>query len=343
MTMSLTELFTEQYKRCGLSDHEMVGVIYETGEKTPYVEAAVAAARALGAGSLTLGASSLSNPTLPPYKSDGREVAALLAAAAECDLIIDVTVGGLIHSSVRTNITGRGKRMLFVAEPADVLQRLMGDADLRQQVDAAADILTRGSTLHVSSKAGTDLSYDISAVDLPITRQWGFVDEPGRWDHWPSGFIACFPRDRSAQGTIVLQPGDVIVPLQKYIRDTVTLTVKEGYIVQIDGEGTDAFLLRDYFESWNDAEVYALSHAGWGLHPAACWSALEVYDPRSLYGQELRSVAGNFMWSTGSNRFANRETPAHLDIPMRGCTISVDGRVVVQDGTLVTQIRELTP
>ena len=28
------------------------------------------------------------------------------------------------------------------------------------------------------------------------------------------------------------------------------------------------------------------------------------------------------------------ETPAHLDIPMRGCTIAVDDTVVVRDGAL---------
>ncbi|NLT29460.1 MAG: hypothetical protein GXX86_03245, partial [Propionibacterium sp.] len=99
--------------------------------------------------------------------------------------------------------------------------------------------------------------------------------------------------------------------------------------------GADARLLVDYFESWNDPEVWALSHMGWGLLPTARWSAFDVYDPRSLYGQGLRSVAGNFMWSTGSNRFANRETPAHLDIPMNNCTVKVDDVEVVVDGKLV--------
>ena len=54
----------------------------------------------------------------------------------------------------------------------------------------------------------------------------------------------------------------------------------------------------------------------------------------SLYGQELRSTAGNFMWSTGPNRYASRYTPAHLDIPMRGCTVEIDDRPVVVGGRL---------
>jgi 2,5-dihydroxypyridine 5,6-dioxygenase len=211
----------------------------------------------------------------------------------------------------------------------------MGSEELRGQVQYAGKKLKAGKLLHVKSEAGTDLTADISAEDLPITHQWGFVEDPGRWDHWPSGFVACFPRDRSAQGQIVLQPGDVLLPWQRYVRDRIKLTVTDGFITKIEGEGADAFLLRDYFERWNDPEVYALSHMGWGVHPKASWAALDIYEPRSLYGQELRSTAGNFMWSTGSNRFAKRDTPAHLDIPMRSCTVEIDGDPVVKKGKVV--------
>lgn len=334
MSKSLVENFVDQFRLCKVSTDEVVAVIAELGQKEEYVQAAVGAARQLGASVLVLHASSLSSPMLPPYIADGREVPALLAAAGEADFVVDCTVGGLIHSDVRTRITGNGKRMLFVAEPNDVLERLMGGEKLKTVVSAAGAKLKAGHTLHVTSGAGTDLTADISGDDLPITLQWGYVDVPGRWDHWPSGFAACFPKDRTAQGSIVLQPGDALIPWQRYVRDEVVLTVQDGFIVDIKG-GADAHLLIDYFESWNDPEVWALSHMGWGLLPAARWSAFDVYDPRSLYGQELRSTAGNFMWSTGSNRIANRETPAHLDVPMRSCTVEIDGVAVVVDGKLV--------
>lgn len=334
MSRSLTENFVKQFELCKVTPGEVVAVIAELGEKEEYVSASVAAARQLGASALVLHASSLSSPMLPPYEADGREVPALLAAAGEADFVVDCTVGGLIHSDVRTRITGNGKRMLFVAEPNDVLERLMGGQDLKASVSAAGDVLRDGRTLHVSNAAGTDLTADVSGDDLPITMQWGYVDVPGRWDHWPSGFAACFPKDRSAQGQIVLQPGDALIPWQRYVREEVTLSITDGFITSITG-GADAHVLNDYFESWDDPEVWALSHMGWGLLPQARWSAFDVYDPRTLYGQELRSTAGNFMWSTGSNRFADRETPAHLDVPMRGCTVSVDDTVVVRDGELV--------
>ena len=131
MPRTLTENFVEQLRLCGVDSTQTVGIICEHGQKPEYVDAAIAAARQLGASALALTASSLSNPMLPPYAPDGREVSALLAAAGECDMIVDVTVGGLIHSDVRTRITGNGKRMLFVAEPADVLERLQGNDELR--------------------------------------------------------------------------------------------------------------------------------------------------------------------------------------------------------------------
>lgn len=145
MTMSLTELFIKQYQLCGLTDKETVGVIYELGKKTEYVEAAVAAARSLGAGALVLGASSLSNPTLPPYTSDGREVPALLAGAGNCDLVIDVTVGGLIHSSVRVGVFSDGlcsvvRTRYFLGRHLCGNARLIGfDRDIHSNTPKAGD------------------------------------------------------------------------------------------------------------------------------------------------------------------------------------------------------------
>jgi 2,5-dihydroxypyridine 5,6-dioxygenase len=338
MTKSLRELFVEQFRLCKLTPQETVAIISDHGNKLEYVAAAVEAAHSLGAGVLALSATSLSHPNLPPYErgSSGREVGALLAAAAECDFVVDVTVAGLIHSDVRTRITGRGKRMLFVAEQPDVLQRLMGTAELRKTAERGRDLLRAGTEMRVTSEAGTDLTVDISGDALPITMQWGYVEEPGRWDHWPSGFIACFPNDRTARGRIVLQPGDVLLPWNRYVRDDVVIKVEAGFITGITGRGADAFVLRDYFESWDDPNVWATSHVGWGFHPQASWSAIDVYGPQTLFGQELRSTSGNFMWSTGSNRFANRDTPAHLDIPMHSCSVAIDGKFMVEAGRLVT-------
>ena len=71
------------------------------------------------------------------------------------------------------------------------------------------------------------------------------------------------------------------------------------------------------------------------MNEAARYEAMTFYDQRDFNGTELRAYAGNFLFSTGANEFAGRFTEGHFDIPVRGCTIALDGQVVVNEGTLV--------
>ncbi len=93
--------------------------------------------------------------------------------------------------------------------------------------------------------------------------------------------------------------------------------------------------MRRYFAAWGDRNAYATSHVGWGLNPGARYESLAMYDRRDTNGTELRAYAGNFLYSTGANEFAGRYTEGHFDLPVRGCTITLDGDVAVRDGLLV--------
>jgi 2,5-dihydroxypyridine 5,6-dioxygenase len=64
-----------------------------------------------------------------------------------------------------------------------------------------------------------------------------------------------------------------------------------------------------------------------------------MYDRRDTNGTEVRAYAGNFLYSTGANEFAGRFTKGHFDLPVRGCTIALDGTPVVVGGELVEEFR----
>jgi len=102
----------------------------------------------------------------------------------------------------------------------------------------------------------------------------------------------------------------------------------------IDGDGLDADLFRSYLAAFGDRESYAVSHVGFGMNRAARWDYLELYDKAQINGTEARAFAGNFLFSTGANENAGRYTAGHFDLPMRNCTIALDGRVVVDAGAL---------
>src|SRR5690606_28780743 len=78
----------------------------------------------------------------------------------------------------------------------------------RTRVTAASARLAKAKEMTVVSEAGTDLRCPIG--EFPVTSEYGFVDEPGRWDHWPSGFCFTFPNEGAASGRIVIDKGDIL-------------------------------------------------------------------------------------------------------------------------------------
>jgi 2,5-dihydroxypyridine 5,6-dioxygenase len=93
-------------------------------------------------------------------------------------------------------------------------------------------------------------------------------------------------------------------------------------------------MMRRYLAAWGDREAYAVSHVGFGMNKRARYEALSMYGREETNGTELRAVAGNFLFSTGANEFAERYTAGHFDIPVMRTTISLDGDVLVRDGSL---------
>ena len=81
-----------------------------------------------------------------------------------------------------------------------------------------------------------------------------------------------------------------------------------------------------------------MSHVGWGMNPKARWDAMAMYDKRDFNGTELRAFAGNFLYSTGANEVAGRHTLGHFDLPLRACTIHLDGQMIVDAGRLTGEL-----
>lgn len=266
----------------------------------------------------------------------GRTALAGNAPAMAClknsNLVIDLML--LLFSPEQGEILAAGTRMLLAVEPPEVLVRLLPTLDDKRRVLAAARRLGSARTMRVTSEAGTRLDCALGAY--PLLTEYGFAEEPGRWDHWPSGFLATWPNERSANGTIVIDTGDIIIPFKSYVQSPIALTVREGYLTGIEG-GFDAEYLREYMASFRDPEVYAISHIGWGLQPRASWTALGLFDREATLAMDARAFAGNFLFSTGPNTEAggSRDTPCHIDIPLRRCSVFLDDDPMVLDGVVI--------
>jgi len=257
---------------------------------------------------------------------------AALAGLKAADLVIDTMQ--LLFSPEQEHILKTGTRMLLAVEPPETMLRMIPSPEAKAKVKAASVFMSKAKEMTVTSKAGTD--FRCALGQYPVLEQFGLADEPGRWDHWPSCMIARWPDEGSAEGIIVIDEGDILLPFKRYATDRVTFTVEKGIVTKIEG-GWTAEYIRSFMETFNDPEAYYMAHVGWGLEHRASWTTLGLYDREAALSMDARCFEGNFLFSTGPNTEAGgtRATPCHLDIPLRGCSLSLNGVPMTKDGKLV--------
>jgi 2,5-dihydroxypyridine 5,6-dioxygenase len=325
---TLVPMFTKELELCRLRAGETVGIFTEGGVYADFAEAFAVAAGELGASSVVHVDLPLETGRDAGYIG-GRAAGVGLAANPvavdafkACDLLIDHTL--LLWTPEQHAIKEAGTRILSCVAPADALARLFPNDDIRRRCREAADLLQSASTLHLANDAGTDLTYEFG--EFFAFCQYGIADEPGRWDNFASALAVRAPA--SVNGTLVLQPGDVLFPWQRFCEEPVRMEIRGGMVTSIDG-GLDAWLVSSMMASFDDPRAYAVSHIGWGLNERASWIPTTELDSRSY--------CGSAMFSTGPNTEfgGDNDTLCHIDIPMRDCTVQVDGETVVDHGRIV--------
>lgn len=332
------DMFASVFGLCGLKPGDTAAILSETQSRELNVHLAELALVRLGVQAFHVTLVSPPQTAPVPVRPTGASnsvqgLEPVVAALAGSTIVIDCTVEGLLHAPELPRILKGGARLLMVSnEHPDILERLVPDPALTGKVKAGIKMLSAADKMTVTSAAGTDLAIDIS--DTRGAGVWGYCDRPGHVAHWPGGLVLCFPKAGAVNGTLVMDAGDVNLTFKRYLDSPVTLTVKDDFIVDIAGDGPDADLFRSYIAAWGDREAYAVSHVGWGMNPAARWDSMALYDKRDINGTEQRAFAGNFLYSTGANETAGRYTLGHFDLPMRNCTIALDGEAVVENGTL---------
>ena len=333
------DMFVHAFGLCGVQAGDACAVLSEIQTRAELPQLAELALLRLGARPyhLVLPGKPLSAPV--PVRSTGAsdaigQLEPVVQALAASVFIADCTVEGLQHAVELPRILKGGARVLAIShEHPEILERCLPRAEDEAPVRDAMRRLKAAQQLHVTSDAGTDLR--VSLAGARVGGVWGFSSKPGTLSHWPGGLVLAFPAAGTVNGTLVLDRGDVNLTFKRYLDAPVRLVIENDHAVQVLGEGVDAELMRGYFAAWGDPAAYAVSHLGWGLNRRARWDAMAFYDKADFNGTELRAFAGNFLYSTGANEVAGRHTLGHFDLPVRGCTVALDGAAMVQRGVLL--------
>jgi 2,5-dihydroxypyridine 5,6-dioxygenase len=337
---SFTEICFHQLKMSGVHEGERLVVLTQGNERLNYADAFMAAGQRLGA--------KMYHMRLPAPLPTGAWAVGVTGLAAmpdavealkNCDMLIDCVF--LLFSPEQFAIQAAGTRILTAVEPPELLARMLPYPELREKVTIAAEMLSKAKVMRITSEHGTDVTYTLNTY--PTVAEYACTDEPGRWDHWPSGFVFTGGDDDGVDGQIVVAPGDILLPQNIYVRDPITYTIEKGWVTDIRG-GLDAELVKSYMQAFNDQRGMGMSHVGWGMNPHAKWHRMVPGEFPGGMGMEPRSFYGNVMFSTGPNNELGgpNDTACHLDIPMRNCSLYLDDEPVVIAGDIVVKDIQLS-
>ncbi len=332
------DLFAEVFARCKVGPGDACAILSETQSRTLNVQLAELALLQLKARPFHVVVPTPRQTAPVPIRSTGastalRDLGPAMAALAGSVFVADCTIEGLMHAAELPTILKGGARVLYISnEHPEALERLAPSSADEQKVRAGMRLLRAAKSMKVTSPAGTDLSIGVEGAQ--VGGVWGYTEKPGTLSHWPGGLCLAFPKAKSVNGVLVMAPGDLNLTFKRYLETRIRLTIEDDYVTKIEGDGLDAELMREYFAAWSDREAYAVSHVGWGMNRRARWEAMALYDKRDCNGTEQRAFAGNFLYSTGANEVAGRHTLGHYDLPLRHCSVSLDGQPVVKEGVL---------
>jgi len=333
----LAMLFRREFQMSNVAAGETVACVTDLSTRREYVQAAFAAAEEHGADVYELCVNAIPSWTKVGVPTIGKCKGTLEAMCA-ADIVVIFHVP--LFTKWLKQVMQAGTRVLMIIDGPDDLEQLMSPAGLKEAVKYAAARYEQAREVRVTSAAGTDLIY--RRGEYPVMSQWGYADEPGHFDHWGGGHIHTFPNEGSTQGTVVFQPGDIVIlPYCRYVQDPVRLEIRDGYVTKVEG-GLDAKLMRDWLDDNksgpSDRDPYAVSHLGWGLNPQALWYGIALNgDEPERSRAAARTFPGNFLFSTGPNTQGGgtRNTRGHYDVPMRDCTLMLDNEVIIEAGKLV--------
>ena len=281
-------------------------------------------AEALAAAAYAVGAM----PTIvcfPPTGAHGRQVPdPVVGACARSDVFFLPTSWSMTHTDARIQAMANGARgstMCEVTEDCLCTGGILGDFEANDRLGRRLGaFLAEGTTIRMTSAAGTDLTAKISG--RPVQYETGIFRNPGDFAALPNSEVNISPIEGTTEGVIV---GNVRLMGYGVIREEpVTIEVKNGEVVKISG-GKGAEYLEQTLKSFNDRTAYNLAEFAVGLNPSARGYATNLEDLGKL-GFGHHGIGSNYAIG------GEVKAPCHIDIIYSEASIEVDGQRLLDKG-----------
>ncbi|NQU15559.1 MAG: hypothetical protein HQ561_15505 [Desulfobacteraceae bacterium] len=300
----------------GIKEGETVLISTDTN-KIRIAETLAGAAYAVGATPIII--------MIPPVKTHGAQLPEpIVAAFREADVFLQPSTWSQTHTKARVEAIKAGKRgstMCEVTEDALSIGAIEADYEecdrLGRKLGA---ILAESKEVRITSPLGTDICGEVKG--RPVQYETGLFREPGQFAAFPDSEINISPIEGTTEGKAVIDVSIMSVGITLY--DPVTLIIKEGKVVDIQGE-MSAHKFRETLEALEDEKAFNYAEFGIGLNPCARLAATNLEDLGRL---------GNCHCGIGSNFAIGGKVlaPNHHDAIFRDASIYFDGKLVLEKG-----------
>ena len=254
---------------------------------------------------------------------------AVALALTSADLVVDVNGSLVEESAACTEVLDQARVLALDVDRVSDLDHLVAHPGLARRLDAADVALRNGSTLNVSSEAGTSLTMNIGEASTRIDN--GVAAAQGTLAHWPAGAVWTRPKRSTIVGCIVAMPGDLVVEAGHLLRSPVRIEIDSGKVTDVLGDSADADVVRSQLESLDDDRAYDIAEVGWGMGLTRRSDALGPFDAALLAPGRGLSSAGRINIRAGSRS----EPGVSVTFSLASGSVAVDGHESVADGQLI--------
>jgi len=301
-----------------LKPGETFVITADTESDERVVEATARAAFAVGAKPMViwlaspLGVGKAADPMLPQD--------ALVGALKGADAWVEFNNQWLLYSTTYDIVMRENERLRYlclVGMNADMMVRCIGRIDyptLAKFITTLSDMTVKAKEIRITTPAGTDVTFrNMEGATAPLR---GFPDKPG--SHMMAGQIGWRIVRESVNGRIVFD-GSIVPPIG-LVKEPVTLHVKDGKIMAVEG-GNEARVYETWLKGFNHPNMLRMAHVCYGFNPGAKLTGDIVEDER---------VWGCTEWGVGNH--PGMPAPSHSDGICLNSSVWLDGEQVLDDG-----------
>lgn len=267
---------------------------------------------------------------MTPRRIDGEEPPKVMRAALHAAQVALLPVSySISHSDAVHSALQAGTRVLSLpAITPDQLVRGGAEADfdaVAPTVRRVADRLTRATSAHLTTPAGTDCIFDLkgrsgNAHDC-------ILDRPGKFSAFPNVEANIAPMESGTHGRIVFDGSIPNLRLGGLLRNPVICAVENGKITGVTG-GVEADLIRSIWEKLGDSGVYTVAQLAIGLNPAVPVLTGVWAQDHGAFGTVHIGIG------TSANLGGHVRAAAHFDGMMCNPTLRLDGELLLENGKL---------